>query len=453
LNKLVGLIIVILLSSAIMASAESPILYIHSDNSVEINGRYVKYLNRTINGNITISIESIIEDEQVKTYINASGTRVMPSSSQYSSKLYLNGSQKLSGRNYILALIFNIQIINKSNGETLGFSSNNTVFTLNNDTLILNVKGDVLQILPSNMLKYLFIYSMLNKQLINNYLQQQNITYISINELSTFINENRVKIRYDVDVKLEELSREYGSINTTAIRKIITNTIPLSFTINMSIDNDLSLKMKLVIGENINRILKRITNWLEELSRNYESICSMGSEFMGSFMGYSSGYSSLTCSEKNVMASLIKVLREFSNRFVIEDSRSDIVIHVVKGSNNIVINYKSPRIVAKNAKSPKDTLLELYNFVNTISNDKNLGDLGKNMLSTEFIIKHDSNLKIMMDSTEVNKTKLSEINNITITTAKKPSQVNTLLETTIIISAVTVAIIASITIIMKRRQL
>jgi hypothetical protein len=451
LDKLVGLIIVIFLSSAIIVSAGSPVLYIHSDNSVEVSGRYVKYLNETINNSVTISIESIIEDEQVKVYINASETGTIPNSSQYSFKLFLNGSQGLSDENYVLRLAFDIQVINKSNGETLRFSSNNTVFTLNNDTLILNIKGDVLQILPSSMLKYIFIYSMLNKQLINNYLQQQNITYISINELSTSISGNKVRIKYNVDIKLEELSRKYESVNTNAIRRMITNTIPLSFTVNMSIDNDLSLRMKLIIGENINKVLKRIISWLEEINRNYESIYSMGSEFTCSFTSYGPGYSLTVSHGRDFLTSLVKVLREFSNRFEIKDSKSNIIIHVVKGSNSVVINYKSPRIVAKNATSPKDTLLELYNFANTISNDKNLGDIGKNMLNTEFVIKHDSNLEVVKDHSKVNKTKLSEVNNLTITSTKQPQQVSTLLETTIIISAVTVAIVASIIFIMKKK--
>ncbi len=451
MNKLISLILVMLLASTIIVSAESPILYIHKDNSIEIDGKYVEYLNETINNSITIGIESIIKDDLVKIYVNASGIGVIPSNHKYSLKLFLNGTQKLSGKNYILKLAFSIRVINKSSSETLGFSSNNTIFTLNNDTLILNIKGDILQILPISMLKYIFIYSMLNKQLINNYLQQQNITYININELNTSINGNKVRIRYNVDIRLEELSKRYRSINTTAIRKVITNTIPLSFTVNMSMDNDLSLNIKLVIGENINRILKRIINWLEGVSWNYESICSMGSEFTGSFTGYSSGLPQMTCRGKDTITSLVRVLREFSNRFVIKDSKSDIIIHAVKGSNSIVINYKSPRIVAKNAASPKDTLLELYSFVNTISDDKNLGNIGKNILNTEFVVKHDSGLEVMKDHTEVNRTRLSGVSNLTITSAEQPSHMNTLLETTIIVSIITAVIIASIIIIMKRK--
>jgi hypothetical protein len=176
----------------------------------------------------------------------------------------------------------------------------------------------------------------------------------------------------------------------------------------------------------------------------------MGSEFTSSFTSYNLGYSLTVSHGRDFLTSLVKVLREFSNRFEIKDSKSNIIIHVVKGSNSVVINYKSPRIVAKNATSPKDTLLELYNFANTISNDKNLGDIGKNMLNTEFVIRHDSNLEVVKDHNKINRTKLSEVNNLTITNTKQ-QQISTLLETTIIISAITIAIVASIIFIMKKK--
>ncbi|MCC6034939.1 MAG: hypothetical protein LM567_05555 [Desulfurococcaceae archaeon] len=425
--KRVFIAIVLLFTTMILvANSLTPLrIHVYNDGSIVVEYSHSMSIEYSSRGVILVQSILGVNDNYYEILGNLSGETGSTCISKYNCtyiEFIANTTSKISGEYYEVTSKFNLSIWDDKNN-----SLNATIDPLNyklNITSLIGVLSGVVELNAIGEAKEVYAtLAMLNKPIIENYLAQSNITWIKINTLTTTISNEKARVEFEIEVDESKLA-ENLELNTTSIRELYKNTP--SSTINTYLYFNIThiyTEFSIRVNSNINEQFKYTTNFYKEayvkLEKTiFEILKSMGIQI-----------------STNNIKSILNILDEITNTFNIMKSRGELVVKIK--DNTINLNITTPRLIKKDSKTPKDTLIALYNLAVRIQSELGVREL----LDTIVELIPESGVKITRNGTEVQQVKLREIPELEVTTTTP------ILQTPLVITVGAIVILAAIIIV------
>lgn len=425
--KRVFIAIVLLFTTMILvANSLTPLrIHVYNDGSIVVEYSHSMSIEYSSRGVILFQSILGVNDNYYEILGSLSGETGSTCISKYNCtyiEFIANTTSKISGEYYEVTSKFNLSIWDDKNN-----SLNATIDPLNyklNITSLIGVLSGVVELNAIGEAKEVYAtLAMLNKPIIENYLAQSNITWIKINTLTTTISNEKARVEFEIEVDESKLA-ENLELNTTSIRELYKNTP--SSTINTYLYFNIThiyTEFSIRVNSNINEQFKYTTNFYKEayvkLEKTiFEILKSMGIQI-----------------STNNIKSILNILDEITNTFNIMKSRGELILEI-KG-NTISLNITTPRLIKKDSKTPKDTLIALYNLAVRIQSELGVREL----LDTIVELIPESGVKITRNGTEVQQVKLREIPELEVTTTTP------ILQTPVAVTIGVVVVLATIIIV------
>jgi hypothetical protein len=410
----------------LVANSLTPLrIHVYNDGSIVVEYSHSMSIEYSSRGVILVQSILGVNDNYYEILGNLSGETGSTCISKYNCtyiEFIANTTSKTSGEYYEVTSKFNLSIWDDKNN-----SLNATIDPLNyklNITSLIGVLSGVVELNAIGEAKEVYTtLAMLNKPIIENYLAQSNITWIKINTLTTTISNEKARVEFEIEVDESKLA-ENLELNTTSIRELYKNTP--SSTINTYLYFNIThiyTEFSIRVNSNINEQFKYTTNFYKEayvkLEKTiFEILKSMGIQI-----------------STNNIKSILNILDEITNTFNIMKSRGELVVKIK--DNTINLNITTPRLIKKDSKTPKDTLIALYNLAVRIQSELGVREL----LDTIVELIPESGVKITRNGTEVQQVKLREIPELEVTTTTP------ILQTPLVITVGAIVILAAIIIV------
>jgi hypothetical protein len=410
----------------LVANSLTPLrIHVYNDGSIVVEYSHSMSIEYSSRGVILVQSILGVNDNYYEILGNLSGETGSTCISKYNCtyiEFIANTTSKISGEYYEVTSKFNLSIWDDKNN-----SLNATIDPLNyklNITSLIGVLSGVVELNAIGEAKEVYTtLAMLNKPIIENYLAQSNITWIKINTLTTTISNEKARVEFEIEVDESKLA-ENLELNTTSIRELYKNTP--SSTINTYLYFNIThiyTEFSIRVNSNINEQFKYTTNFYKEayvkLEKTiFEILKSMGIQI-----------------STNNIKSILNILDEITNTFNIMKSRGELVVKIK--DNTINLNITTPRLIKKDSKTPKDTLIALYNLAVRIQSELGVREL----LDTIVELIPESGVKITRNGTEVQQVKLREIPELEVTTTTP------ILQTPLVITVGAIVILATIIIV------
>jgi len=394
-------IVLLFTTMILIANSLTPLrIHVYNDGSIVVEYSHSMSIEYPSRGVILVQSILGVNDNYYEILGSLSGETGSTCISKYNCtyiEFIANTTSKISGEYYEVTSKFNLSIWDDKNN-----SLNATIDPLNyklNITSLIGVLSGVVELNAIGEAKEVYTtLAMLNKPIIENYLAQSNITWIKINTLTTTISNEKARVEFEIEVDESKLA-ENLELNTTSIRELYKNTP--SSTINTYLYFNIThiyTEFSIRVNSNINEQFKYTTNFYKEayvkLEKTiFEILKSMGIQI-----------------STNNIKSILNILDEITNTFNIMKSRGELVVEI-KG-NTINLNITTPRLIKKDSKTPKDTLIALYNLAVRIQSELGVREL----LDTIVELIPESGVKITRNGTEVQQVKLREIPELEVTT-------------------------------------
>jgi hypothetical protein len=410
----------------LVANSLTPLrIHVYNDGSIVVEYSHSMSIEYSSRGVILVQSILGVNDNYYEILGSLSGETGSTCISKYNCtyiEFIANTTSKISGEYYEVTSKFNLSIWDDKNN-----SLNATIDPLNyklNITSLIGVLSGVVELNAIGEAKEVYAtLAMLNKPIIENYLAQSNITWIKINTLTTTISNEKARVEFEIEVDESKLA-ENLELNTTSIRELYKNTP--SSTINTYLYFNIThiyTEFSIRVNSNINEQFKYTTNFYKEayvkLEKTiFEILKSMGIQI-----------------STNNIKSILNILDEITNTFNIMKSRGELVVKIK--DNTINLNITTPRLIKKDSKTPKDTLIALYNLAVRIQSELGVREL----LDTIVELIPESGVKITRNGTEVQQVKLREIPELEVTTTTP------ILQTPLVITVGAIVILATIIIV------
>jgi hypothetical protein len=410
----------------LVANSLTPLrIHVYNDGSIVVEYSHSMSIEYSSRGVILVQSILGVNDNYYEILGSLSGETGSTCISKYNCtyiEFIANTTSKISGEYYEVTSKFNLSIWDDKNN-----SLNATIDPLNyklNITSLIGVLSGVVELNAIGEAKEVYTtLAMLNKPIIENYLAQSNITWIKINTLTTTISNEKARVEFEIEVDESKLA-ENLELNTTSIRELYKNTP--SSTINTYLYFNIThiyTEFSIRVNSNINEQFKYTTNFYKEayvkLEKTiFEILKSMGIQI-----------------STNNIKSILNILDEITNTFNIMKSRGELVVKIK--DNTINLNITTPRLIKKDSKTPKDTLIALYNLAVRIQSELGVREL----LDTIVELIPESGVKITRNGTEVQQVKLREIPELEVTTTTP------ILQTPLVITVGAIVILATIIIV------
>jgi hypothetical protein len=410
----------------LIANSLTPLrIHVYNDGSIVVEYSHSMSIEYPSRGVILVQSILGVNDNYYEILGSLSGETGSTCISKYNCtyiEFIANTTSKISGEYYEVTSKFNLSIWDDKNN-----SLNATIDPLNyklNITSLIGVLSGVVELNAIGEAKEVYTtLAMLNKPIIENYLAQSNITWIKINTLTTTISNEKARVEFEIEVDESKLA-ENLELNTTSIRELYKNTP--SSTINTYLYFNIThiyTEFSIRVNSNINEQFKYTTNFYKEayvkLEKTiFEILKSMGIQI-----------------STNNIKSILNILDEITNTFNIMKSRGELVVKIK--DNTINLNITTPRLIKKDSKTPKDTLIALYNLAVRIQSELGVREL----LDTIVELIPESGVKITRNGTEVQQVKLREIPELEVTTTTP------ILQTPLVITVGAIVILATIIIV------
>jgi hypothetical protein len=386
----------------LIANSLTPLrIHVYNDGSIVVEYSHSMSIEYPSRGVILVQSILGVNDNYYEILGSLSGETGSTCISKYNCtyiEFIANTTSKISGEYYEVTSKFNLSIWDDKNN-----SLNATIDPLNyklNITSLIGVLSGVVELNAIGEAKEVYTtLAMLNKPIIENYLAQSNITWIKINTLTTTISNEKARVEFEIEVDESKLA-ENLELNTTSIRELYKNTP--SSTINTYLYFNIThiyTEFSIRVNSNINEQFKYTTNFYKEAYVKLEKTIFEILKSMG-----------IQISTNNNIKSILNILDEITNTFNIMKSRGELVVEI-KG-NTINLNITTPRLIKKDSKTPKDTLIALYNLAVRIQSELGVREL----LDTIVELIPESGVKITRNGTEVQQVKLREIPELEVTT-------------------------------------
>lgn len=394
-------IVLLFTTMILIANSLTPLrIHVYNDGSIVVEYSHSMSIEYSSRGVILVQSILGVNDNYYEILGSLSGETGSTCISKYNCtyiEFIANTTSKISGEYYEVTSKFNLSIWDDKNN-----SLNATIDPLNyklNITSLIGVLSGVVELSAIGEAKEVYTtLAMLNKPIIENYLAQSNITWIKINTLTTTISNEKARVEFEIEVDESKLA-ENLELNTTSIKELYKNTP--SSTINTYLYFNIThiyTEFSIRVNSNINEQFKYTTNFYKEayvkLEKTiFEILKSMGIQI-----------------STNNIKSILNILDEITNTFNIMKSRGELVVKIK--DNTINLNITTPRLIKKDSKTPKDTLIALYNLAVRIQSELGVREL----LDTIVELIPESGVKITRNGTEVQQVKLREIPELEVTT-------------------------------------
>jgi len=325
-----------------------------------------------------------------------------------------------------------------SRGNALNVSVNPLNYKLNISSLRALLSGIVELSATGEPAQILEYASMLNKSTIEQILEEANITWITVNTFTSEINEHgKVKYTFELEINELELANMLG-VNTTFIKeqyKTMPSTTSRVFFYSNTTNNYAEISLR--VNKNINEHLEHMVDVYNEILTQIEIALQEISRTTG-----------IELSIEGVKP-VLAILEKFTDNFTILNSRGLFVLELKE--NTLTINITTPRLIKKNARTPADTLIALYNLAKDMQSELGIEEL----LNTTVYLIPENGLKITRNGTEVEQVSLGELAELEVTTLT-PTPTPSLLEqiplTHLAIVAGAVLVLAAVATLLARKR-
>lgn len=446
-----------------LAVATTPItmrIHVYSDGSIVVDLTYSERLEFASGELLALGELDINEDYYVlQLKLLATANTTCPPGGCFYVLFALNANSTTTGEIYEVRanLVLNMW---DEKGNSVNTTVEHLEYTLNTTSLQSVVKGRV-ELAASGESAQILIYAgMLNKALIETALQQANITWISVVDFTTTVKSDRVIYEFTLVINELEMTKEL-ELNITDIVEMYKSAPSTSTRIDFFYNTtSINASLLLRVSGDINEHLKREVKVLNE---TYTRMQTMLREVYTPAPIQPAPSTPPDIEEiypppvypapfiQPDIGPAIAILEKFTDNFTILKSRGTITVRL--SENTLTVNITTPRLIKKNATSPLDTLIGLYNLAVDIQSTIGVEDI----LNTTVYLVPESGVKITRNGTAVEQVTLRELSEIDVeTTSPTPTPPPSILQQIppmyLAVAAGVVVVLAVIGILASRRK-
>lgn len=330
--------------------------------------------------------------------------------------------------------------IGDNRGNTLDINVSYLNYKLNTTSLQAVISGNVELSATGEASQILEYAKIVNKTVIEGLLEQANITWISIDTFIADVSEpGKVKYSFTILLDLIEMAKKL-ELDTAFMRSEVAITPSTTYNIlflynTTNINAGFSLRVMGDINEHLRHVVKTYNETYTQIEAALREIYAL---------------TSMEFSVPNIQP-VIAILEKFTDNFTILKSRGTITVRL--SENTLTVNITTPRLIKKNASSPLDTLMGLYNLAVDIQSTLGVEDI----LNTTVYLVPESGVKITRNGTVVEQVTLRELSEINVettspTSTPPPSILQQIPPMYLAVTAGVVVVLAVIGILASRRK-
>jgi hypothetical protein len=294
--------------------------------------------------------------------------------------------------------------------------------------------GGELDLRASGEFRKIFLSQTLLNMLIRGFMSQRDISWIKINNLSTQISGDMIKIKYDLEINFERIIERTG-LNISDVKELLRNFSSREDKIYIFYNvSHIIIEMYVRIDSDINKSLREDIAYLYNIQKIFRTK-------ILELIDHKLNISTEPIYKKDSVEKIMNLSQDLVNMLRILNSKAELKIELK--DDLIKINATSPRIINRESKSPKDTLMTLYILASKAD------EIFKNidLLNKEVELVPEAGVKILRNGTEVERIKLREIPDLDVVSTSSQTATTQIISATIII---TVIVLIFITIFRQR---
>jgi|GEM_PF-1173692 hypothetical protein len=343
-----------------------------------------------------------------------------------------NGSGKRYDDYYEYNAKINISVYDDVRG-IINISFDKFIYKIDMRSLSGSLGGE-LDLRASGEFRKIFLSQTLLNMLIRGFMSQRDISWIKINNLSTQISGDMIKIKYDLEINFERIIERTG-LNISDVKELLRNFSSREDKIYIFYNvSHIIIEMYVRIDSDINKSLREDIAYLYNIQKIFRTK-------ILELIDHKLNISTEPIYKKDSVEKIMSLSRDLVNMLRILNSKAELKIELKDGL--IKINATSPRIINRESKSPKDTLMTLYILASKAD------EIFKNidLLNKEVELVPEAGVKILRNGTEVERIKLREIPDLDVVSTSSQTATTQIISATIII---TVIVLIFITIFRQR---
>jgi len=257
-----------------------------------------------------------------------------------------NGSGKRYDDHYEYNAKINISVYDDVRG-IINISSDKSIYKIDMRSLSGSLSGE-LDLRASGEFRKMFLSQTLLNMLIRGFMSQRDTSWIKINNLSTQISGDMIKIKYDLEINFERIIERTG-LNISDVKELLRNFSSREDKIYIFYNvSHIIIEMYVRIDSDINRSLREDIAYLYDIQKIFRT------KILES-IDHKLNISAEPIYEKDFVEKIMSLSQDLVNMFRILKSKAELKIELKDGL--IKINATSPRIISRESKSPKDTLM------------------------------------------------------------------------------------------------
>jgi len=373
---------------------------------------------------------------------------ITPYSCQSDSCMYMEMIMNITGMRINELYETNIRLFlniwdNRGNALNLSLDPLNYKLNINSlrgvltGTVELSATGEGTQIIES--------VSTLDKQVIEQFLGMAGITWVTVKTFTVEIEDSRkARLVFELEVDESEFAGILG-VNIESLREQYRTFPSMTGNVYYHINaTGFYMEISLRVNKNINEHLNQLVNNVYNVILIQSALSRISTLLSPTGMG-------IPTASTEPMLTMFTISRKFSENFNILSSRGSLVIELKE--NTLTVNLVTPRLIKKDAKTPTDTLLALYNLAVDMQNE--LGMLGiEELLDIPVTLIPESGVKITRDGVEVQQVTLRELTELEVITPTPTPTKPTLAEQIplIYLVAAAVVVIAALTVFLVKKK-
>ena len=354
LREYVVVVVLLVLSTAGVLAESTPLtikIHVYSDGSVVVDLMYSERVEAVYPPRELLA-QGVLDvgDDYYELQLELLDMSTLPCSPFYGclyALLVVNTTTTSSNEIYEerTSLVYNMW---SDRGDSLNITVEYLDYALNTTSLKSVVRGRVEVTASGEYAQILEYAAALSKTAIDTLLEQTGVTWISVVDLTTTSEPSRVKYEFTIVIDELEMAEKLGLEDTAEVAEAYRSLPPSTTSIRVFYNTtSISALLSHRASGDINKHLKHV---VRAYSRSYTRIQEV----------YSHSDVEIPLKLDIHVHPLISLLEEFTENFIILESRGTLSVRLAEGT--LLINITTPRLIKRGAKTPLDTLIALQDF-------------------------------------------------------------------------------------------
>ncbi len=394
------LLLLLVIFATLAGGSDLVEIYVYSDNSVVVKFTHTSILpTSSVHGELSVLLNIVgVSDFTIEAY----GSLNWSSREEHILELYVEFREDMCENSTCRALI-TVNMTTSSERGVLAISTTEPLVNLLDTSSLQGTVQGKLLIKGTGVYEDLIAaLTKLNGESLLEYLILHNISGILFEHFSTTTYNIGVLVEFRLKIDIPR-TLSLTEINLSAIKKLLREHPPIGGWSRLYLrSSGGGLKFNLTSSSSID-----INMYLELLHRAYSVICELVGEITIPYP------LKVLFNFKPDFTRFYRLLSIFSEKFNLTTSIGYINSTVSRGQ--LIVEVETPRIRGKNATTPIETLLALYEFSKEVSKELNYPVL----LNSRVRLKPEPGLVALINNTEVTEITFSDIPRLEITTRRE----------------------------------